>query len=116
MDEEQNSKTGYKKPPRHTRFQPGRSGNPRGRPKKRGATFAESLESELYTSITVIEGGKRQRITKLHAIVKQQTSKALSGDPKATALVISVLERRAQDGHDRHRGVDSGREVDHGQV
>ncbi len=24
---------GYGKPPRHTRFQPGRSGNPRGRPK-----------------------------------------------------------------------------------
>ena len=28
-------KVGYGKPPKHSRFQPGRSGNPRGRPKKK---------------------------------------------------------------------------------
>jgi hypothetical protein len=30
---EPNEKVGYKRPPRHTRFQPGVSGNPRGRQK-----------------------------------------------------------------------------------
>jgi hypothetical protein len=132
MDDGQNSTSGYKRPPRHTQFQPGRSGNPHGRPKKKGATFAESIEKELSTLITVVEGGKRQRITKLHAIVKQQTNKAVSGDPKATALVMSALERRDYDAldtlapvlqamraiHTKHEALDAGtdRGVDHQQV
>ena len=32
-DDQPDYKVGYKKPPLHTRFQKGQSGNPRGRPK-----------------------------------------------------------------------------------
>ena len=84
----------YKNPPRHTRFKPGQSGNPGGRPKKKARTFAESFERELNTRITVNEGGKQRRITKLQAIAKQQTNKAVNGDPKATALVMRAVEPR----------------------
>lgn len=85
---------GYKKPPRHTRFKPGQSGNPTGRPKKKATTFAESIEKELNASITISEGGRRRRITKLQAIAKQQTNKAVNGDLKATELVMKAVEPR----------------------
>ncbi|MGB0125749.1 MAG: DUF5681 domain-containing protein, partial [Silvibacterium sp.] len=85
---------GYKKPPRHTQFKPGQSGNRRGRPKKKATTFAESIERELNTWITVNEGGKQRRITKFQAIAKQQTNKAVHGDLKATALVMRAVEPR----------------------
>lgn len=90
---------GYKKPPRHTRFKPGQSGNPNGRPRKK-ATLAESIERELNTRITVNEGGKQRRITKLDAIAKQQTNKAVNGDLKAAALLMKAIEPRESDPKD----------------
>jgi hypothetical protein len=85
---------GYKKPPRQTQFKPGQSGNPNGRPKKKTTTFGESIERELNSRITVNEGGKRRQITKLQAIAKQQTNKAVNGDHKATVFVMKVVEPR----------------------
>lgn len=88
---------GYGKPPQQTRFKPGQSGNPSGRPRKKSATIAESMARELNTFITVNEGGKQRRIRKLDAIAKQQTNKAAQGDPKATRLVIEAVEPRQVD-------------------
>jgi hypothetical protein len=90
---------GYKNPPRHTRFKPGQSGNPNGRPRKK-VTLAESIERELNTRITVNEGGKQRRITKLDAIAKQQTNKAVNGDLKAAALLMKAIEPRESDTKD----------------
>jgi RNA polymerase-interacting CarD/CdnL/TRCF family regulator len=98
MDDGQNSTSGYKRPPLHTQFKPGQSGNPSGRPKKKGTTLVEALERELSRKISVVEGGERQKITKLDAIVKQQTNKAASGDVKATALLLGILEKRESEG------------------
>lgn len=88
---------GYKKPPQQTRFKPGQSGNPGGRPKKKANTLAETLERELNTQFTIHEGGKSRKVTKLQAIVKQQTNKAINGDSKAAALVMKAVEPRQFD-------------------
>jgi hypothetical protein len=98
MDDGPNSTSGYKRPPLHTQFKPGQSGNPSGRPKKKATTFVEALERELSRKISVVEGGERQKISKLDAIVKQQTNKAASGDLKATALLLGVLAKRQSEG------------------
>ena len=50
---------GYGKPPKHSQFKPGQSGNPRGRPKKVMA-FAEALEKELLAPVTMVEENGRR--------------------------------------------------------
>ena len=85
---------GYKKPPRHTQFKQGLSGNAKGRPK--GAkNFATVIEEELRARIEVTENGKRKRITKREAIAKQTVNRAAAGDPKATSTLLN--EARFQD-------------------
>lgn len=79
---------GYAKPPQATRFKPGQSGNPKGRPK--GAkNFATIFEEELETRIPVTENGKRKKITKRRAAVKQIVNKAVGGDVKAIGTVLN---------------------------
>ena len=85
-------RVGYGKPPHETRFKPGQSGNPGGRPKRNAITLVEALARELNTSITVTEGGKPKKITKLVAMAKQLTIKAVNGDLKAMTLLMKVLE------------------------
>ena len=81
---------GYGKPPKHSRFKKGRSGNPRGRPK--GAkNLKTELEEELGELIVVREGGKPKKVTKLRAIIKGQTAKGAHGDTKAATFVGNLL-------------------------
>ena len=58
-----------KEPPsgrRDGKFQPGRSGNPKGRPRKSG-TIGEAVRDALAAKVVINEGGKRKRITKRDA-------------------------------------------------
>jgi hypothetical protein len=79
------SKTGYGRPPVHSRFKPGISGNPKGRPK--GSFRADFIE-ELSELIPDPAGGGRV-CTKRRAIVKKLVADSLSGEAKdAAALVL----------------------------
>ena len=83
---------GYRKPPKTTRFQAGKSGNPKGRPK--GSTnLATDLSAELSEQITVREGGQTRRVTKQRALVKSLTAQALKGDVRATTALLALYAR-----------------------
>ena len=83
---------GYRKPPMATRFQPGRSGNPRGRTKGR-KNLSTLFSEELAKHIVLTENGERKKISKQQALIKQVINKALSNDSKALALVLDQIRR-----------------------
>jgi Family of unknown function (DUF5681) len=82
---------GYGKPPLHTRFQKGQSGNPKGRP--RGQKNLSSLLNEVLNGwVIVVENGRRKRITKREAIITQLVNKSAAADLKATQMVVALLQ------------------------
>jgi hypothetical protein len=84
-------RVGYRRPPVGTRFRPGQSGNPRGRPK--GArNLSTVVAAALSERVAVNENGHRRRITKLEAAVKQLVNRAASGEARATQLLLALVQ------------------------
>jgi len=83
---------GYGKPPTHSRFKPGCSGNMRGRPKGRRNLVTE-LEDALAQKVTVTENGRTRKLSKREIMVMTAVNKAVKGDPKAFNTVIALMDR-----------------------
>jgi hypothetical protein len=83
---------GYGRPPIHTRFAPGQSGNARGRPRGSKNLKADVLE-EIGEKIKVREGDKPRSISKQRAVVKAVVMRALRGDAKAVSTLVALLLR-----------------------
>ena len=82
---------GYGKPPRHTRFKTGQSGNPRGRPS--GAKNLATLLNEALNELVVVtENGGRKRISKRQASFKQLVNEAAKGNWRALKLLVDILQ------------------------
>jgi hypothetical protein len=91
-DDDNEYEVGYGRPPKHTRFKPGTSGNPKGRP--RGAkSLADAFEQALNERVPVNDNGKRKKITMSEAIAKQTMRKAVAGDQRALRLVFDMWFR-----------------------
>ena len=83
---------GYKSPPAWTRFKPGQSGNPSGRPKKIKSLKVELVEElEQFTDVT--ENGQKLQITKARAIAKALVQAAAGGNLRATTTLLSLFAR-----------------------
>jgi Family of unknown function (DUF5681) len=81
---------GYGRPPAHTRFRPGQSGNPKGR-RKGQRNVHTVLEETLNQRITIREGDRSRSVTKLDAVILTMVSGALKGDAKSQALLITTM-------------------------
>lgn len=79
---------GYRDPPKHSRFRPGTSGNPAGRPK---ATRA--LADLLAERVPIVKNGKRQTVAMFEAQLLAQVQRALKEDIKAAQLVHRIFEK-----------------------
>jgi len=78
---------GYRKPPVHSRYRKGQSGNPGGRPKGMTSGRAAALmQKEAYRRIRVKEGDKVVTMTVFQAVLRSLITLAM----KAT-VVPSVL-------------------------
>lgn len=106
-------RVGPGRPPKHSQFQKGKSGNPKGRPKGT-LNLATVLERTLRERVVINENGERKVITKMEAAVKQLVNKAAKGDIPAfkilSALAASAEERMADSSQSP---VDQLQEADH---
>ncbi len=93
---------GYGKPPQSSRFKPGQSGNPKGRPrqKQRISDFEEELGPVLAAVARVMEKkvqfkrrGKVQQTTGLDTIMHTLLEQAIDGDVRASRMLLALMER-----------------------
>jgi hypothetical protein len=87
-----NAGVGYKRPPKHSQFQPGQSGNPRGR-RKNVRNFKTDLLDELREQIPIRENGRDRKISKQRAFIKALVAAAIKGDMRATNALVSFCTR-----------------------
>jgi hypothetical protein len=88
-DKELDYEVGYGRPPRHTRFEAGRSGNPHGRP-RRSKNLSTLLNETLSEPVIVVENGRRRKIEKRRAMLTQLVNRSAKGDLKATQIVLAM--------------------------
>jgi len=80
---------GYGKPPLASRFKRGTSGNAKGRPK--GSKNLKTLIRDAMTaSISVQEGAKTKRVSRIEGVVLRQLQKALMGSDQAAMAVVKM--------------------------
>ncbi|HEV3220165.1 MAG TPA: DUF5681 domain-containing protein [Candidatus Acidoferrales bacterium] len=85
---------GFGKPPKHTRFAKGKSGNPRGRPRS-SQNLATVLAKAGRERVKVTANGECRFITKFDATLLQLTNKAASGDLKAIRELLCWIRSLA---------------------
>ncbi len=86
-------KVGPGKPPRHTRFKPGQSGNPNGRPKG-SKNLATELQQQLRKVVTITVDGKAKRMTVQEVIARRLANDSMKGVTKAIELLIKLASAK----------------------
>lgn len=89
MTERKTSDVGYMNPPEHTRFKKGKSGNPRGRPRKR-EDLNTILQRGLNRKVRVKDNDRKLPIR--DALIWKLRELALQGDKQALALQRRIID------------------------
>jgi len=105
MTTKQNYVVGYGKPPKHSRWQKGQSGNPKGRP-RRNRDITGLVDALLAQRIVVRNGKTTKRMSRLDHLLHRVFESALAGDPRLIRMVLDEArkgEGRAEK-QERHFG------------
>ncbi len=84
---------GYGKPPRHTQFRKGRSGNPGGRPRGLPVQRANALLlQEAYRAVAIKEDGRMVPVSAMQAIMRSQVELAINGHFRAQREILQAVQ------------------------
>ena len=97
---------GYGKPPKHSRFKTGQSGNPKGR-QKGVKNINTILDDVLNEKVVLSENGRTYKISKKQALCRRLVNKGLAGDMKAIGTVLSHLLNQALEADVRRSALNS---------
>ena len=67
---------GYGRPPKEARFTPGKSGNPKGKPKGK-RSLAAVVRKEVERIVEVVENGKKRRVSVQDAAMRRLVNEAI---------------------------------------
>ena len=108
MANDDDESIGYGRPPKRTRFKPGQSGNPRGRPKG-VRNFKTDLMSALKARVRVTRDGKTKSVSTQEAAILRLTDAAVTkGDLRALERILLL----AQTYNDDSLVADAGNDLD----
>ncbi len=83
---------GYARPPSATRFKPGQSGNPKGRPKAQQRP-KDILAKLLATRIFVQDAGRHRSMTLQEVVMRNIVHGAAGRDPKSIQMLLGLIQR-----------------------
>src|ERR1700682_2839963 len=104
-NKESKYEVGFQRPPRHTQFRKGTSGNPKGRPRE-AKNLAAVLEEALAEKVPIVENGRGRKNTKRSAMIKQLVNKAASGDLRASRQLTDLEFRLNTEGVRQQSGIE----------
>ena len=102
---------GYGKPPKHSQFKTGQSGNPKGR-KKGVKNINTILDGILNEKVVLSENGRTYKVSKKQALCRRLVNKGLSGDMKAIGTILSHLFNQALESEVRSAALNSTAGID----
>src|SRR5262245_62120092 len=93
MSKDDAGKGGYGQPPSGNRFEPGRSGNPSGRPKGARSLTAD-FNKVLQKPVPIRSGGTLRYAGRQEVILLKQRAKALQGHTKSAGRLLALWAKR----------------------
>src|SRR3954452_4803532 len=95
-----NYSVGFCRPPLHTRFKPGQSGNPSGRVK--GSKNLKTLFHQILNEqIPLRDGTQSRTVTKAEALMRRLIIGGLNGDSRSLTTLIRIAEQTGEFAEDR---------------
>src|SRR3954462_4230010 len=86
---------GFCKPPVHSRFKPGQSGNPSGRVK--GSKNLKTLFHQILNEqIPLMDGSQAKNVTKGEAVMRRLVIGALKGDSRSLMTLMRIAEQTGE--------------------
>jgi len=95
-DNKRNYQVGRGKPPVHSRYPKGKSGNPSGRPKGKVTRIDAdaALDAVLSALVPVNDNGRPRKISKLRLFYTQLVNRAIKGHHPSSSLIVGQLARQ----------------------